>query len=123
MLQTQTWQATYTHSRVNLLLTTLFGALFLALCSQIRIPLPFTPIPLTCQTLSILFLAVTLGSKQALAVTIVYLSAGLIGLPVFAGCFSNPLAFFEASGGYLFAMPLMHISQVLPPPRNLFLTI
>lgn len=107
MLRTQTWQTTYAKSRGSLLLKTVLGALFLALCSQIRIPLPFTPIPLTCQTLAILFLGVTLGSKQATASTILYLFAGLIGLPVFAGWNSNPFAFFEVSMGYLFAMPLM----------------
>lgn len=107
MQHAQTWQATYTKSWAQTLLTTLLGSLFLALCSQIRIPLPFTPIPLTCQTLAILFLGVTLGSRQAAACTILYLFEGAVGLPVFCGWNVNPLAFFELTAGYLFAMPLM----------------
>lgn len=89
------------------LLKTVAGSLFIALCAQISIPLPFTPVPLTFQTLAILFLGITLGSKQAAYCTILYLIEILSGLPFLAGGISNPLAFIGPRAGYLFAMPIL----------------
>ena len=100
---------TYTYVKPwNLtLLKTIAGSLFIAVCAQISIPLPFTPVPLTLQTLALLFLGVSLGSKQAAACTILYLMECMVGLPFLAGGLANPLAFIGPKAGYLFAMPLL----------------
>jgi hypothetical protein len=43
------------------------GALFVAVLAQVKIPLPFTPVPLTGQTFAVLLAAATLGSKRGAA--------------------------------------------------------
>jgi biotin transport system substrate-specific component len=69
--------------------------------AMIRIPLPFTPVPITLQTL-VLFMAVyylkpkELGLSQA-----IYIIAGLIGAPVFAAGITGMLALVGPTAGYL----------------------
>ena len=79
----------------------LIGSAFLALLSQLAIPLPFTPIPLTLQTLGIFLLGATLGKRRATCSVLAYLIQASIGLPVLAGAISNPLWFFDPKAGFL----------------------
>lgn len=58
---------------------------FMALCAQIAIYLPFTPVPITGQTLGALLTGAVLGSKRGALAMLAYLAEGLAGLPVFAG--------------------------------------
>ncbi|QLH35298.1 MAG: biotin transporter BioY [Parachlamydiaceae bacterium] len=85
----------------------LAGSLFIALCAQISLPLPFTPVPLTCQTLAILLLGATLGSKRAFTCTLLYLFEISLGVPFLAGGVIKPLVFLDPTAGYLLGMPLM----------------
>lgn len=78
------------------------GSLFLALCSQISIPLYFTPIVLSMQTFGIMFIGATLGSRLGSLSVLVYLIEGSLGLPVFAGGGYGLMRLFGLSGGYLF---------------------
>jgi biotin transport system substrate-specific component len=77
------------------------GALLIALCTQIRIPLPFTPIPITGQTFAIMLMGALLGSKKGTLAVLVYLAEGFLGLPVFASGHSGLLHLFSPTGGYL----------------------
>jgi biotin transport system substrate-specific component len=61
----------------------LMGTVLLAISSKIKIP--FYPVPMTMQTLVILFLGITLGWKLGVATVALYLFEGIIGLPVFSG--------------------------------------
>jgi biotin transport system substrate-specific component len=61
----------------------LTGTILLAISSKIKIP--FYPVPMTMQTLVVLFLGIALGWKLGLATVSLYLFEGIIGLPVFAG--------------------------------------
>lgn len=54
-----------------------------AVCAQISIPLPFSPVPFTLQTLAVMVTALLLGGYGPLAI-LVYLAAGMVGLPVFS---------------------------------------
>jgi biotin transport system substrate-specific component len=74
-----------------------------AVAAQVRIPLPFTPVPLTLQTFAVLLAAATLGAGGGAASQLLYVAAGACGLPVFAG-FATGLA--GVSAGYLCAFPL-----------------
>ena len=47
----------------DLLLITL-SALFVAALAQVKIPLPFTPVPLTGQTFAVLLVGAALGSAR-----------------------------------------------------------
>ena len=86
-----------------------FAALFAALTGAVawfRIPLPFTPVPITLQTLMVLFSGAMLGPIYGALSMIVYLLLGAIGLPVFAGGSSGVGALLGPSGGYLFSYPV-----------------
>ena len=54
------------------------GALFVAALAQVKIALPFTPVPLTGQTFAVLLIGVTLGSKRG-ASGLAYLSGATLG--------------------------------------------
>ena len=61
----------------------LMGTVLLAISSKIKIP--FYPVPMTMQTLVVMFLGITLGWKLGVATVVLYLFEGIIGLPVFSG--------------------------------------
>ena len=61
----------------------LVGTVLLAISSKIKIP--FYPVPMTMQTLVVLFLGIALGWKLGVATVVLYLFEGIIGLPVFSG--------------------------------------
>ncbi len=55
-----------------------------AVAAHLRIPLPFSPVPITLQTALVMLAGVTLGAAGGAASQVVYIVAGLAGLPVFA---------------------------------------
>ena len=59
----------------------------MALCAQIRLPLPFTPVPVTLQTLAVLAAPFLVGPQRATAGMLLYTGLGLLGVPVFAVAF------------------------------------
>jgi len=77
------------------------GSLIIALCGQIRIPLPFTPVPITGQTFSVLLLPILLRSWRGPAAVAVFLIQGATGLPFFAGGASGIGVLSGPTGGYL----------------------
>lgn len=83
----------------------MFAALFAALTaavSPIKIPLGFTPVPITLQTLMVLLAGALLGANLGALSQFLYVLVGTLGLPVFAGGGSGFGALFGPSGGYLF---------------------
>jgi biotin transport system substrate-specific component len=56
-----------------------------ALGAHVRIPLPWTPVPITLQTFFVQLAGATLGPTLGPVSQVVYLLAGAAGLPVFAG--------------------------------------
>lgn len=50
----------------------------------VRVPLPFTPVPVTLQTLVVLSAPALLGRNRAFAGILLYIVAGLAGSPLFA---------------------------------------
>lgn len=69
--------------------------------AKVRIPMPFTPVPGTLQTLPVLLSGALLGARAGLASQTVYLLLGLAGLPVFALPGAGPAYFLGPTGGYL----------------------
>jgi biotin transport system substrate-specific component len=67
---------------IKLLFIIFFCSIILAISAKIKIP--FYPVPMTMQTLAVLFLGIGFGYKIALAAISLYLLEGIIGLPVFA---------------------------------------
>src|SRR5437762_4353184 len=58
-------------------------AIALAAASQVAIPLPFTPVPITLQPLVVVLAGLMLGPAAGAASMVLYLAAGAAGLPVF----------------------------------------
>lgn len=88
----------------NLALATaqiVMGSLLIALCAQISIPLPFTPVPFTLQSLAVMMIGGALGARKGAVSVVLYLLESMLGLPVLAGGAINSLALIGPRGGYL----------------------
>lgn len=79
----------------------LAGSVFVALMAQVSVPLPFTPVPVTGQTLGVALVGALLGSKRGTLALLTYLAEGAAGLPVFAGGARGLDKFAGPTGGYL----------------------
>lgn len=78
----------------------------LALASQVAIPIPGTPVPMTLQPMIVVLAGLWLGPVAGAASMALYLTAGAAGLPVFSPYGAPGLArFLGPTGGYLFAYP------------------
>lgn len=82
------------------------ASLFIAVCAQVQIPLPFTPVPVSGGTLGVLYAGALLGSRRGAAAVGLYLLEGAGGMPVFSGGAAGPLHFLGPTGGYLLGFPL-----------------
>src|SRR2546428_13732896 len=60
------------------------GSLLVAGLAQVSIRLPFTPVPITGQTLGVLLVGASLGPALGAASLLLYLAEGAVGLPFFA---------------------------------------
>jgi len=60
------------------------AAAFTGAAAQIAIPLPFTPVPISLATFAVLLSAAALGPFRAGAAMLLYLAAGMAGVPWFS---------------------------------------
>ncbi len=67
--------------------------------------IPAQPVPFTLQTMIVLLSGALLGARNALWSQIIYLLAGILGLPVFAGFSAGIFKLFGPTGGYLLSFP------------------
>ncbi|MGH9431057.1 MAG: biotin transporter BioY [Terriglobia bacterium] len=81
-------------------------ALLTAVLAQFYVRLPFTPVPLTGQTLGVLASGAVLGSRRGFLSQILYLALGVAGLPVFAGGTASLPHLLASDGGYLLSFPI-----------------
>jgi biotin transport system substrate-specific component len=86
----------------------LFVTVLTAVAAQISMPLPFTPVPFTLQPMIVLLGGAALGARLGAVSQVLYLAAGIAGLPVFAA--SPVLApgigrLLGPTGGYLMSYP------------------
>ena len=81
------------------------ASLFIAVCAQVNIPLPFTPVPLSGGTLGVLYSGALLGSRRGAAAVLLYLLEGSIGLPFFSGGAAGYAHLLGPTGGYLAGFP------------------
>ena len=85
-----------------------FVAALTAAAAQVSVPLPFTQVPLTLQPMVVLLGGLALGARLGLASQVLYLAAGIVGLPVFAASITLPpgaLRLLGPTGGYLMSYP------------------
>ncbi len=90
---------------------TVYASLLAALMAVgAYIAIPIGPVPIVLQNLFILLAGLLLGSKWGLASVGVYLLAGALGLPVFAGGTGGIARFAGPTGGYLLAfLPAVYL--------------
>jgi biotin transport system substrate-specific component len=62
----------------------------LALAAEARLYLPFTPVPITLQTLFVLVAGAGLGPRLGTVALSSYLALGTLGLPIFTGVWLGP---------------------------------
>jgi biotin transport system substrate-specific component len=87
----------------------LFVTALTATAAQVSLPLPFTPVPLTLQPMVVLLGGAALGARLGMASQVLYLLAGIAGLPVFAASAvlpPGPLRLLGPTGGYLISYPI-----------------
>lgn len=79
------------------------GSLVVAGLAQLSVRLPFTPVPVTGQTLAVLVVGASLGPVRGGISLLLYLAQGAAGLPVFAegGAGVARLLLPSVTGGYL----------------------
>lgn len=82
--RTLLWQALLP-TRATALIAVLSGSALIALAAQLRVDLPFSPVPVTGQTFAVLLVGAALGMRLGATAVLAYLAEGLAGLPVFAG--------------------------------------
>lgn len=83
--------------RIVKLIGIVFFVAATALGAFIKVPLPFTPVPLTLQTFFVLLSGLVLGSRTGMFAQFSYLVLGGIGLPLFTGS----AALWGPTGGYI----------------------
>lgn len=79
-----------------------------AAAARVSVPLPLTPVPFTLQPMFVLVSGAALGSRLGMTSQLLYLMAGMAGLPVFAASGILPMGLVRLlgpTGGYLMAYP------------------
>lgn len=79
----------------------LTAACLIGLAAQVRLPVPWSPVPVTAQTFVVLLTGLLLGRGWGGLSVGAYLGAGVLGVPCFQG-FKGGLAYLAGpTGGYL----------------------
>ncbi len=78
---------------------------FTAAAAQLSVRLPYTPVPVTMQTLFVFLSGIVLGPKDGFRAMAAYLALGICGAPVFAGFTFGPAVIAGPTGGYLIMFP------------------
>lgn len=102
MEQTRYFDFEWLHEIKKLPIVQILGAsLFIGLMAQIRIPLGFSPVPITGQTLAVMLIGALLGSRKGAMAVICYLIQGCLGMPVWTGGQFGFAHFAGPTCGYL----------------------
>ncbi|SFR69312.1 biotin transporter BioY [Anaeromicropila populeti] len=91
----------------NIVLCGMFAAI-LAVMAQVSIPLP-SGVPVTLQTLGMALCGYILGWKYGMVSNLVYILAGVIGIPVFANFRGGVQVLFGKTGGFLIGFVVLTV--------------
>ena len=94
-------------------------AAVVGLLAQVKVPLPFTPVPITGQTFGVLLAGVLLGKKWGGVSLGIYAVLGIVGLPWFNGSTSGLTATARYLVGFVLAsLFLGYFIDKLPDKNN-----
>lgn len=85
----------------DLALIAVFAGLIAAMSVTVAIPIPFSPVPITLQTLGIMLAPSLLGWKRGSLAVAAFLALGLAGLPLFAGGRGGLAVLAQPSAGFI----------------------
>ncbi len=101
MARENAWQWRRELGWVKKLSLSLGMACLVGLLAQVRMLLPWTPVPITGQTFAVLLAAVLLGEWWGGVSLIIYTGLGIVGVPWFNGLTGGIAAIAGPTGGYL----------------------
>lgn len=84
----------------------ILGSLLIAVMAQFSIPIPFSPIPITGQTVGVVLVGGLLGARRGSIAVLTYLLEGALGLPVFAQMKAGVNVLVGPTAGYLWGFVL-----------------
>ncbi len=96
-------------------LMVLAGSAFIALAAQVSVPM--IPVPMTLQTLAVLIVGLSFGSRLGALTVAAYLAEGAVGLPVFAGV-TSAAALVGPTAGFLYGFVAMAFLAGLAADRG-----
>ena len=107
------------------LLAVLAFVVLITLGAFVRVPLPFTPVPITLQTMFVLLSGALLGSNLGLITQVLYVVLGISGLSVFTGASNSGLYLAGPTGGYIFGFVIaaLLVGRLLQGKRHTFFSV
>ncbi|WP_158736195.1 biotin transporter BioY [Alteribacillus sp. YIM 98480] len=90
----------------NMMYVAMFAAVVGVLGLMPPIPLPFTPVPITAQTLGVMLAGSLLGAKLGGGSMLLFLALIAAGMPILSGGRGGLGVLFGPSGGYILSWPL-----------------
>lgn len=102
-----------TETALRNLALALVGSLLLVISAKVQVP--FWPVPMTLQSLAVLFIGAAYGPRLGAATVALYLAEGFAGLPVFASSVqvAGPGYFMGPTGGFLLSfIPAAYIAGI-----------
>lgn len=101
------------------------SVILMSLGAFVRIPLPFTPVPITLQTFFVLLSASLLGRKLSVTSQGIYVLLGVLGLPVFTGAASGPAYLLSPTAGYLvgFILASIFTAVLMKMPKQSYFSV
>ena len=101
------------------------GAFAAATALGARIEIPHHPVPYTLQTMVVLLAGAFLGARNGAFSQLLYIVAGALGAPVFAGGGLGMATLFGPTGGYLMAFPVasLIVGYLMQQNRSLVWTL
>jgi len=94
-----------TRRLVRLVVAALFPAIVTVL-GQVAVPLPFTPVPITGQTLGVMLAGALLGSRLGFLSMALFVALVAAGLPLLSAGKGGIGALLGPTGGYVVGFPL-----------------
>lgn len=101
------------HDTVRYLTTAALMTTLTAICAQLMLPLPFTPVFFNMAVFAVLLAGALLPPRWAVLSQAAYLLLGVAGLPVFGGFRAGAGVLVGPTGGYALSYPLMALAVAL----------